>query len=503
MAEPCDSTAPAPHVDARAGRWFLGIAIYFLLVAGARCFVTDSVELDESEQVILTQSLALGYNSQPPLYTWLQWGFMSLLGINLVALVAFKTVVKFALLALMFLCVKQVTQKNLPGLVAVAGMLLLPEFVWESQRDLTHSVLATTLSIGTLYLLLRLLNQPTTRDYLLLGICMAAGVLSKYNYLVFLAGLFGAALTLRRGRQVMTDWRMGVSLALAALLLAPHAAWMLTHRAEVLTASYKLVNAADSTFLLAWGKGLLSLMLAVLAYGWSLILVAGWAFRGTTAPAQTEESAAWAPRLIARSLLGSLLVCVVLVFCFKAQFKHRWMQPVLFVLPVYFALLAERRLSYARQRQILGLAVATASAALVALPATPLLASVVNRPTRLNSPYAALAARFREQAGEPAVMVADSRLTGGNLRLHFKQSLVVVPWPGKPLVPQDAALVMVWDATRTPQPPKYLVNYVTNRNGRQLMTDAARYVEAPLKYFPAQSMKLGFLEVPAAGGDGH
>src|SRR5437868_3512212 len=54
------------------GRAFALLGCYFLLQTLFRTLVSDSAELDESEQLLWAQAWQWGYGSDPPLYTWLQ-----------------------------------------------------------------------------------------------------------------------------------------------------------------------------------------------------------------------------------------------------------------------------------------------------------------------------------------------------------------------------------------------------------------------------------------------
>ena len=56
-------------------------------------------------------------------------------------------------------------------------MLLLPQIGWESQRDLTHSVLVTGMASMTLWLALTMLERkPGCRHYLLLGLLIGTAL---------------------------------------------------------------------------------------------------------------------------------------------------------------------------------------------------------------------------------------------------------------------------------------------------------------------------------------
>jgi len=64
----------------------IGLAIYFCLHACLRGLISPALNFDESEQSFLSQSLAWGYNSQPPLYTWIQKLIFEVLGCNAFAM---------------------------------------------------------------------------------------------------------------------------------------------------------------------------------------------------------------------------------------------------------------------------------------------------------------------------------------------------------------------------------------------------------------------------------
>ena len=57
------------------GKIFCLLAAYFLAHVVVRVTISDSLELDEAEQLVLGQALSWGYGTKPPLYSWLQIGF--------------------------------------------------------------------------------------------------------------------------------------------------------------------------------------------------------------------------------------------------------------------------------------------------------------------------------------------------------------------------------------------------------------------------------------------
>jgi hypothetical protein len=85
-------------------------------------------------------------------------------------------------------------------------MVMLPPLGWSSLRDQTHTVLVTAVTAGTWWVLVGLVRRRARR-YALLGLMLALGMLSKYNF-----ALFAAALAWRRWacrRCARCCWRAG------------------------------------------------------------------------------------------------------------------------------------------------------------------------------------------------------------------------------------------------------------------------------------------------------
>jgi hypothetical protein len=477
------------------GRWLLLLAAYFALAALGRILVSNSAERDEAEQLMLGQTWEWSYGAHLPLYTWLQKLLFVVIGVNIPAVAFLKAVFLFSEFSLVFLCVKQATGNARSGLFAMLMMFLNPQFLWESQRDLSHTILATTMTLATLYLFHQMVTQRKFIQYALLGLCVSAGLLSKFNYGVFLLALMLAAFTIPEGRAVLLNWRSLLSFALIVVILYFPSVWMLAHRSEVMSDSQKLYVGNSSSHLAAWGQGLLSLVgAAVIFLAPMLLFTVPLFWRAIRKPENTTENPV-SSKLIGRTVLIGLGLCVAMVFCFQVQFKVRWMQPLLILAPVYLGLLANSRLTETKMRWVMGFAVAAALAVLIILPASPLLAAVVNRPTRLNSPYDVLTQELKNRGCNPDVIVGDSHLTAGNLLLFFPHSTVLCPeWDMYP-VRTNANWLIIWDATINPNPRGLTKDLIAKWFGKDLKALTPTYITAPMKYIPDQSMKLAYVEL--------
>ncbi|HEB95338.1 MAG TPA: glycosyltransferase, partial [Sedimenticola thiotaurini] len=133
------------------------LAGYFLLQWLLRVVLGGGYEMDEAEQLILGQRLQLGYSPDPPLYTWLQIPLLRLFGEGVVALSLLKNLLLFGLYACSWFVARHAGLGRDQAALAALSLLLLPGIGWESQRDLTHTVLVTTLAAATLWAALALL----------------------------------------------------------------------------------------------------------------------------------------------------------------------------------------------------------------------------------------------------------------------------------------------------------------------------------------------------------
>ncbi|WP_162604738.1 glycosyltransferase family 39 protein [Geomonas edaphica] len=475
------------------------MGLYFALQFVFRVLVSNSAELDEAEQLLLTQHLDLGYGSQPPLYTWLLSGLFSIFGAGVATLAAVKNVLLFSTYLFVYKSALEVTGDEDRASVAMLSLLLIPQIMWESQRDLTHSVMGTTLAAATLFVMLRLLKTGALRYYVIFGVCAGVGILSKYNYAFFLVAILVAGGSLKAFRPRLCNRKMLLSLLCLLLVVTPHLYWMLDHMHKAMTDAGKFKMAHAVGRLAALGMGFKDLALAVAFFAGGLVAVyALFFFRrspGETESALQDDGAA----LVRRTLAVGLSLCVVMIICFKVTaFKDRWMQPLLFLTPVWLVTLHPERFTQARVRGYLSFCLVVAVTVLILMPGHVLWGPRVGKFGRLNAPYDRLAAALREAGFADGVIVAQGRLVGGNLRLFFPESQVVAPEAPASVVPQDKARLLVWDATKDAALPDGLRDFALGRFASpQQLASPPRYVEATYRHASDRAMRLGFVLLPA------
>ena len=416
--------------------------------------VLKNASTDAAEQLLWTQTLRAGYGIQPPLYTWLQHCVFAVTGVNFPALVFTKELLLGLTGVTMFLAARGISRDaTIAGLTAVS-FLLLPQFAYESQRDLSHSVLATLLAAATLWGVVRLVEEPRTWTYLFLGLVAALGLLAKYSYGFFLAGVVFGALSLPRFRAAFADRRIGLALVVFLATLTPHVAWLLSGLTPELTAqaSAKLDLGRETLSLARSAGSLLTLFKVILAFVAPLGLVYGIAFFVRNRPATVEAAALpEAEQFLGRVLLVELALAAVLGAAGGVLgFKERWMQPLLFFVPLYLLLKLRSRINHRSVRRLLVVAGVCATASLIALGGRVLLADVFKGYTRFNTPFDALAVEIRAHGFERGVILTDHHWTAGNLRLRFPESVVLTPgYKHVPFSRRSPALI-VWQGESMP-----------------------------------------------------
>ena len=442
---------------------------YFLLHLVLRLFLSDSFELDEAEQLLMTQQLAWGYASQPPLYSWLQWGFFALFGKGVLALSLLKQLLLFTAFAFCFLSARLAFGgRLLPAVLVTLSLLLLPEIARESQKDRSHSVLLLALCSLSFYLVLRFRARRGTLDYLLLGLVLGFGLLSKYNFALFALALFLATLLTPAWRVAARDPRILLAIAIPVALFLPHGLWIQGH-VQAATGDTLQALKVSEPGLEAFLRGLGSLVYEAWLFLTPFWLVALLAFPGLFR--WRVEAAAGLFAADVRELLGRffvvvfvLLLVMILVFGFS-QFKARWLEPFLFLVPLFLFLRGDpETCGRSRMKVYLGVTLVFAALVPALLAASVLGGSFRGKFTHLSYPLPAIAAQLRAAGFDGSRVYADHRFVGGALLAHLDSPAAQVPGVEFAPAGPDGRVVMVWQGPAE-EPPADLVGILTRDTG--------------------------------------
>lgn len=398
--------------EQRAGTNFLLVlTAYFLLQVLLRVTSPAVLDLDESESVLAFQHLQLGYGSQPPLYFWLQSLMFSLFGINLFALSVQKNLLLFCTYLAMYY-----TARSLIGMggaiIVAASLLLLPQLGWESQRDLTHSVLVTCMAALTLWCYVGLLQRRSRMRYALFGLLIGLGLQAKYNFAVFALGLLVASLLVREHRQAVWTRDVWITVAVTLLSLAPHALWLFDHLDVATRSTLEKMQGHGGSYASRVARGFGNMAGAILWFATPLWIVYGWIWWRHRGQARARLDSPQARFVFWFYLTAFACVAALVLSGELVRIKSRWMQPVLFLLPLAFFVIFP---SLARPTVLRSILRAVGVCAIVVLAALSARA-YLGKNTR--APFGELSAQLLQRFPQTGTLVASELTTAGNLYLH-------------------------------------------------------------------------------------
>jgi hypothetical protein len=472
------------------------VALYYALHVLIRTLVSDSLELDEAEQVFFSQWLLLGYGPEPPLYTWLQIGVNKMFWAGVFSLSLLKNLLLFLTLAFVFESGRILLKSSWTAALAAASLFFLPQIVWESQRDLTHSVLVTTMAAAAVLVSIQLARRPGTWSYIAVGLVFGLGLLAKYNFVILAVILLLLLACRKETRQLFRDRRMLLVPGLMLLVSGPYYAWFLLNL-DVSTGSVHKFGLGQAGW--PW-EGLYSLAEAAVAFLtplWAIFLAVFLPGRQIKPPWRAARTHA-APRILHSYFLLLAAVFVLGVLFFQlTEFKSRWMQPLLFIFPVYlFSLLDLKRLGQRSVRIWLGAVLAVAGLVLILIPGRVVLGPSLDYITHFNMPYKGLAKHLQEQGLDSSLILTRGSRLGGNLGLHLPRARILDPVMGRQIISKVEAekkAVLVWDSERTGEdPPQKVMDFAKDKLQLQPKSTKIRKVELPYKYAGDKQQRRSF-----------
>jgi 4-amino-4-deoxy-L-arabinose transferase-like glycosyltransferase len=421
LAEPIFGNKQRTRPDA-----FLGVlAIYFLIQILIRVWQGGAVEMDESEQIFYAQHFQLGYENQPPLYTWLQAAVFSVVGISHLGLAIAKNVFMFVLYASVY----QVARRLIGRLGAAAvssSLIMIITLGWEAQIDRTHSILATAIAAASLWAYYELVRSPSRARRVLLGALFGLGMLSKYNYLLFAIGVAGASLVVPEHRRVVWTRDVWITPLIALLVVLPHAYWFVgqLHAATAETLRKMHEGGSPTTYIANVLQGLKHFGLSILSFTTPLWLPLAFAWRGRkpVTPNLTSPDARFFLWLYACGfgVIGTLVLSGELV-----HIQSRWLQPLLFAFPLAFFVFFPPRSDSVYRKLLLTMGI-FACVLIAALAFRPQLQVMLDRHPRIYQPYWQVADEIRKRFPATTTFIVQDRFVGGNLLLQFPHAKVVL-----------------------------------------------------------------------------
>ena len=457
--------------------WAAIIGSIFLM----RAFLFTGADADDSEQLICMQNWALSCGPRnPPLFTWIGILVQPLFGPKIAAVIFVKFLIVGACLFLLYRASKLVLQdRALAALVALSPIGIY-YFAWDASFHYTHSVMVAFAVCLTFYMLLLLERRRDLLAYILFGVSIAVGALSKFNYLLFLAGLLVAMTTDRDLRRLLLDWRMLVSAAIGLVLASPYYVWLWNHRgwASALAkdrftpggASDNILNLAGlGELVISTANFLLPLVIFLL-----LFFPRAWGRAGSGPAVSTRYR-----RLLEFTFLAMLAITLVGVFALNAS---RIRSHYMFVLILFPLLIIARAQAAGASARAFNLYATTLVVFAVIVPAGVMVKYAID-PLRgskayYHVPYAELSAKLRDAGFTNGTIMGDSLgyPLAGNFLPYFPDSQIVNLLDLQLELPKNIELARAVPTLEGETQGKCLLLWTPDNDGfrKQVMIDRAK-----------------------------
>jgi hypothetical protein len=211
-------------VNRRALLALIPLAVFVLLAATA---LGDHYFRDEFYYLACSRRMAWGYVDQPPLSIAILWIVRHLAGDSLIVLR-----IAAALVAALTIWLTGAIARRLGGswfaqAVAMVAAAIAPELLSLASF---YSMNVFDLLFWTLaaYVLMGVLEQPTTPRWIVLGVVLGAGLENKISVLWLGAGI-AAGLVLTRARRLLLTPGPWLAAAVAAISFVPHVLWQIAN----------------------------------------------------------------------------------------------------------------------------------------------------------------------------------------------------------------------------------------------------------------------------------
>ncbi len=414
------------------------IAGYYLLAIIVRLVRSPGLEIDES-QAALSQFFQWGYGSQPPIYDWLQLGLARIFGMSIATLSILKNTILFLCCLFIWLTTRLLTGDRFLSGAAALGVLTLPPVFLMAQRDLTHSLLAILAVALFLFTFFRTLQRPSLGAYLLAGIAVGLGTLSKYNFVLVPLAAILAVLPEKDLRARVLDWRMLAAVAVSALIVLPHGLWVLNHIGLATGQTMGEMTEGHDGVSFHGLYGALDLIGAALKGSATTLAVFALVFFKDIRrilPASNQ----WT-RITGRILLLSLLIVLVIVFALDVtNVRQKWLIVYLVLLPLYLCLKIHAA-GVEVAPKLPGMVAITSAltiGVLILLLFRGLVAPYFGRTSLVHIPYDGFAQAVRRDGfPEPQYIIASSGIVGGNLKIQFPKATVFIGNPATDDAPSN------------------------------------------------------------------
>ena len=399
---------------------FVGILFLF------RAVFSFALEHDEAEMVLLSQKLALGYNQQPPLYNWLIILTNKVFNTIFVSSLWFKNVLFFAIFFFIYKAALLHFKHKVYALFSSASLAILNHFSIES-LGYTHTLLVIFAVAFLFWVVARLIIKPTIFNYLLLGIALAIGLLSKYNFALSALAIFFAVCIQKPLRKFLLNPKILFSILVCMLLVTPHLYWLHGHYDQ--TASETLNDLRNTDIqgkLQQITSGFLELVKQIVVILLPLLIFMPILIRKEVKNLFKQISSDFTKLIGNTIVISTALIIVVILTTGAGKMHTRWLLPIFIFIPLYLFGKIDSLPELPKPRIRNFIVFQYVGFGLVALffMVRIIFASDIGYKDRINRPYKPFADFLKNEwkidQKNLDLIVSHRREVGGNMKIYLK-----------------------------------------------------------------------------------
>ena len=322
--------------------WAIG---YILIHLALRVYFSQTLQVDDAEQIRFSQDLLLGYPiPQPPMYSWLSWIMFQIFGTGLLAL----TLLKYAIISLTFwftwLVSGQLFQHLQTRYIATFSYLLMPSFAWHMHQGFTHTIMLSFGIVLSIHALLSLKDNPSTKNYIYLGLAFGIGLMGKYSFLLFMVPILISALSINSYRKTILSPKILLAIGVFVLMIGPHAYWLSQHHQEIFSSIDQKLQVTNDNALIDRFKSAWQFSTAAIAFvvPFALVfLINSWRRLFNTDKQLVKQTNV----LLLNRFYWVIIISVIVLALFVSMphFKVRWFHPLMMIFPLWMMIRIERQ----------------------------------------------------------------------------------------------------------------------------------------------------------------
>ncbi|WP_298480957.1 glycosyltransferase family 39 protein [uncultured Maribacter sp.] len=185
-------------------------------------YMKSALELEDAEQAYYSQWWRLTYDDQPPLYTWFQILINKLFGVSKFSFSFLRALVFCSTISAVYVFGKDYLKSKNKAVLGVFLLSVIPVYIDFTFRRLSHTSLLCLAVVLTFIIVNRLISTKSIVNYLVLGIVISLGILTKYNYVLLLVGFIGVVPFNKSIRALVFNKRIICTIGVVSVLVLPH-----------------------------------------------------------------------------------------------------------------------------------------------------------------------------------------------------------------------------------------------------------------------------------------